>query len=123
MGSLVEQNDTLKISVERGFPVHLCLEEHVKRPFDADDFFGEIFKFRNAGIRRYNDQGVRAHLVQEMPDGKWLYWGDAQIIRQTQDSVTKQTYGEYWIQKIYTPEEQRIISNAQAPPGKSYFAT
>ena len=47
MGTLIEINDTLKISKERGFPRELTLEEHIKNPESSRKFLGEKFEFWN----------------------------------------------------------------------------
>ncbi len=118
MGSLIEFNDTLKISVERGFPKDLRLEDHVKDSKSTLKFIGRTFDFTNSGRRIYQAEPSRVFLVQEI-DGKWLYWGHARILRQTmtKDSTT----GLYQIIKIYDPEYQRLTTMNEAPEGKSYL--
>ncbi len=119
MGSIIEINDTLKISKDRGFPLCLSLEEHIKNPNDSEGLVGVEREFKNPGIRLYNLKPSRVFLVEELPDGKWLYWGHAQITTQmiNQDS----TSGKYKITKIYDPEYQRLVTINESPKGKSYF--
>lgn len=119
MGSLIEINDTLKISKERGFPKDLCLEQHVQNPTDAARFLGRVFPFWNKDERLYIKSPTRVLLVEEL-NGKWLFWGNAVIVEQT---ITEgKTSGRYCISKIYMPDFQREITIEESPPGKSYFA-
>lgn len=119
MGSLIEINDTLKISKERGFPENLCLDFHVSNPSSSELFLGATFDFWNNDERLYNRPPTRVQLVEETPDGKWLYWGHAMVLEQT---ITKgKTGGKYRITRIHTPEYQRIKTDEESPYGKSYF--
>ena len=119
MGSLIEINDTLKISKERGFPKELLLEEHVAH---SDQTFekvkGKRFQFWNKDERLYNRAPTRVFLVEEI-DGKWLFWGHA-LIREQTISEGK-TSGVFEITKINDPEYQRLVTINEAPSGKSYF--
>src|SRR3972149_12162990 len=85
MGSTIEIKDTLKISKERGFPEGLTLENHVKNPSSSSKFVGKVFDFWNLDESLYHpgSTGARVFLVEEMPDTKWLYWGNALVIEQT----------------------------------------
>ena len=74
MGSKIEINDTLKISKGRGFPEGLTLEGHVREPQASKAFLSMEFNFRNPDERLYHRPPTRVFLVEEMPDGKWLYW-------------------------------------------------
>lgn len=122
MGSIVELNDTLQITKEQGFPVDsLNLDRHQKKPYTVADFEGRIFKFHNKeGHRIYQMPPSRCFLVHNI-DGKWLYWGQIQVIRQTIDSETNTTSGEYRITKIYDPEYQEKKTILESPEGKSFF--
>ena len=123
MGSSLEINDTLKISIERGFPKELTLEANIKGtiPVCVSD---NIFEFWNKGRRCYNTDESRVFLVQEIPpEGKWLHWGHALILEQTYDAVKKITRGKFRITKIYDVEYQRLATINEAPEGKSYFET
>lgn len=122
MGSLIEINDTLKISKGRGFPLELIVESHQNgSPFTSEQFAERVFDFCNPDRRRYHDGGTRVLLVEEMPGGLWLYWGHAQILRQTQDTPKGRTEGQFVITKIYDPEYQRLATMNESPKGKSYF--
>lgn len=111
MGSPIKINDTLKISKERGFP-DLVIGE------DNSEFLDREFDFWNAGTRLYNVPPSNVLLVQEMEDGKWLYWGHAHIIEQT--ITPEKTSGKFKIIKLYDSEYQRMVTKNEAPEGKSY---
>ena len=83
IGSQIEINDTLKISKDRGFPIGLNLENHVRHPAISSKFLGKEFEFWNDDERLYLRPPVRVFLVEEMPNGEWLYWSHALIISQT----------------------------------------
>ena len=119
MGSAIEINDTLKISKERGFPIDLVLEDYVNNPKSSEICMGVIFSFWNNDERLYHRPPIRVFLVEEMPDGKWLYWGNAVMLEQTLRSG--KTEGLYRITKIYQPDFQRQITVEESPVGKSYF--
>ncbi len=119
MGSVIEINDTLKISKERGFPTELRLEDHVMDPENSGIFVGQEFDFWNKGERLYHRPPTRVFLVEEMPNGRWLYWGHALIIEQT--ITDRKTNGRYKISKLYSPEFQKQITIEESPTGKSYF--
>ena len=119
MGSKTEFNDTLKISKERGFPKGLTLERHAIYPELSCEFLGQEFEFWNNDVRLYNHSGTRVHLVEEMPDGKWLYWGHAMITSQTIENG--KTKGKYRITRIHEPDYQKKKTDEESPVGKSYF--
>jgi len=119
MGSLIEINDTLKISKERGFPSGLNLDNHVINPESSRIFVGKEFEFWNNGERLYNRPPSRVFLVEEMKDGKWLYWGNAIIISQT--IIGGKTRGAYQLVKLYQPDFQKRMTIEESPAGKSYF--
>ena len=119
MGSLIEINDTLKISKERGFPATLLVAQHVWQPYDAETFKEQTFSFWNPDERLYHRCPTRVFLVEEMPNKEWLYWGHAHVIRQT--IMRDRTEGIYQIAKLYTPRDQLIITTNEAPTGKSYY--
>jgi hypothetical protein len=121
MGSIIEINDTLKISKDRGrgFPIGLKREEHMTNPESSNVFLGQEFDFWNDDERLYHRPPTRVFFVEEMPDGKWLYWGNALVSRQTIEDG--KTLGRYKITKIYKPDFQRDITNTESPPGKSFY--
>ncbi len=119
MGSLIEINDTLKISIDRGFPNNLKLRDHIKNSQNSSRFIGQEFIFWNEGERIYHRPPVRVFLVEEMPDGKWLYWGNAIVLEQT--IRNGRTEGRYKIIKIYNPDFQKQITLEESPSGKSFF--
>ncbi len=122
MGSLIEINDTLKISKERGFPQELNLEAHIIHPDTSfEKVKGKRFPFRNKDQRLYHRPPTPVLLVEEMSDGKWLYWGRALIHNPVIDTDNDMTRGEYEIIKIFDPEFQRLATKNLSPEGKSYF--
>ncbi len=120
MGSKIEFNDTLQITSEQGFPAELKLEQHLKKPFQAEDFAGRVFTFHSKpGARFYHPAPGRVFLVHNIA-GKWLYWGQVQIIEQTINSETNTTSGKFIITKIYTPDHQRSMSINEVDKGNEY---
>ena len=119
MGSLIEINDTLKISKERGFPKDLTLAVHIANPSDSIKLLGQKFDFWNEGLRSYNDSPTRVFLVEELSGKKWLYWGHAVITSQTRED--NKTSGRYRIVQIYQPDFQRQMTIEESPAGRSYF--
>ena len=105
MGSIIEINDTLQITKDQGFPAELDYEQHKRKPFQAEDFKGRIFEFRDkSGIRVYQSPPVRNFLVENR-SGKWIYWGLVHIMEIHHDYVNKTTSGKFKIIYIYMPEE------------------
>lgn len=108
MGSFIEINDTLQISKDQGFPDELDYEQHQIKPFQASDFEGKIFEFKNKSqVRIYKLPPVRNFLVENI-NGKWLYWGLVHIVEVHHDNVKQTTSGKFKIIYIYTPEEMRL---------------
>ncbi len=108
MGSNIEINDTLQISLEQGFPKELDYEKHKNKPFTTSNFKDKVFEFKNKpGIRVYKLPPVRNFLVQNI-NGKWLYWGLIQILEVQHDNIKKSTSGKFRITYIYTPEEMKF---------------
>ena len=118
MGSIIEINDTLKISKDRGFPKDLRLEDHVLDPESSNRFLNQESHFWNRDERLYHRKPTRVFLVEEI-NGKWLYWGHAIIMRLTIGEG--RTDGDYIITKIYNPAYQRLATIEESPQGKSYF--
>jgi len=118
MGSLIEINDTLKISKERGFPKDLTFEHHLQNPESSTKFVGREFDFWNNDERLYHRPPTRVFLVEEI-DGKWLHWGNALVVSQTIEGG--KTKGRYRIVKIYRPDFQKQATIEESPKGKSYF--
>jgi hypothetical protein len=121
MGSHIELNDTLQLTTEQGFPKELSLENHLKKPFTADDFKNKVFSFKDKpDVRIFHPAPTRCFLVHNI-SGKWLYWGHCEIIEQTINADTKTTSGKFVITKIYTPEHQKSMSMHETPSGKNFF--
>lgn len=122
MGSSIEINDTLQITVKQGFPKTLKLEKHLKKAFKASDFKSKIFEFKNKdNIRIFHSPPVRVFFAQNI-EGVWLYWGLVEILTLKLDMVNKTTSGSYRIVKLFTPEEMKqaeeILHNQN---DKTYF--
>ena len=108
MGSFIEINDTLQISKEQGFPEELDYEQHKIKPFQASDFEGKIFEFKDKPkVRIYKLPPVRNFLVQNI-NGKWLYWGLVHVLEVVHDNVKQTTSGRFKIIHIYSPEEMKF---------------
>ena len=120
MGSPIEINDTLQITVEQGFPAELKLEEHCKNPYTIEAFKDRMFAFKKSDERLYHRAPTRVFLVQNIK-GKWLYWGHAVIHTLTIDSTDHSTSGTYTIVKLYDPAYQRLATINETPEGKPYF--
>ena len=117
----MELNDTLQITTEQGFPKELVLERHLKKPFDAKDFEGQVFYFKDkSNLRVFHSAPTRCFLVHNI-DGKWLYWGHCLIIEQTMHADTKTTSGKFIITKIYSPEHQKNMCKYEVDEGKGYL--
>ena len=111
MGSYVEINDTLQITKEQGFPKELKLEEHLKKPYVAEDFKDKIFEFKDKpSIRNYQMPPVRNFLAENI-GGKWLYWGQIHMLEVKHDYVNKTTSGKFKIIYINKPEEMEMAHN------------
>jgi hypothetical protein len=132
MGSLVEINDTLQITVEQGFPAELLdIEKHRKNPVRLEDVANRTFEFRNKpGVRIFQSDPVRVYYVHNI-NGKWLFWGRVLIQSQSigkllaPDGSWKEgdwvTSGTYRIIDIYAPDYQELFTRHEAPPGRNYF--
>lgn len=121
MGSYIELNDTLQITIEQGFPGELDLQKHLEKPFKVEDFEGRVFAFQNKpNMRLFHSAPTRVFLVHNI-DGRWLYWGHCLIIEQTINAETKTTSGKFIITKIYTPEHQRAMSQIEVESGKEFI--
>lgn len=124
MGSYIELNDTLQITIKQGFPSQLSLKRHLKKPFTAKDFKNKTFEFHGKpGARIYHLAPLRCFLVHNI-QGKWLYWGKVIIIEQTIHGETRDkqtTSGKYKIIEIYDPEYQKQITKHETDEGLSYF--
>lgn len=107
MGSYIETNDTLQLTVEQGFPPELVLENHLETPYTAQQFEGTIFSFHNKpSIRLYHAPPVRNFLVENR-NGKWIYWGLIHMLEVTHDMVKKTTSGKFKLIYINLPEEMK----------------
>jgi len=121
MGSYIEFNDTLQLTTEQGFPVELDLQKHLEKPFNAEQFKGREFIFKNKpNIRLYHPAPCRVFLIHNIDD-RWLYWGHCLITEQTINTETKTTSGKFIITKIYSPEHQQTMSREEVDPGKEYL--
>jgi hypothetical protein len=107
MGSLIEINDTLRISKDQGFPAELTLERHLDTPWHTDELAGRTFSFHSKpAIRVYKLPPVRNFLVEDL-GGKWVYWGLCHVLEVRHDYVARTTSGLYTITHLNTPDEMR----------------
>ncbi len=129
MGSLVEINDTLEITVEQGFPSDIFdLSKHVVTPVTIKDVVDRLFNFHDKPDRHiYQFDPVRVFLLQNIND-KWLFWGKAYIQSQTisktfgsDGSWIWTTSGTYKIIEVYEPDYQRLFTIRESIQGRSYF--
>jgi len=105
MGSFIEINDTLQLTMEQGFPKSLNYEKHKAKPFITSDFKDKVFEFKGKpNIRVFHSPPVRNFLVQNI-DGKWLYWGHIHILEVSHDVIKNTTSGKFKIIYIFSPEE------------------
>ena len=119
MAKPIKLNDTLKISLEQGFPKELLLDTHLQHPYEVDDFKDKVFEFRKPSPRVDPLPPTRAFLVQEL-DGKWINWGHCMIIEQTIHNG-ETTSGKFKITKLHNPEYMKLATQNEAPEGQSYF--
>lgn len=107
MGSFIEINDTLQLTIEQGFPIELDYQKHLQKPLRVDDFKDKVFTFRDKPkIRIYKTPQVRNFLAQNI-NGKWLYWGLIHILEITHDYIRQTTSGKFKIIAIFSPEEMK----------------
>ncbi len=119
MGTPIEINDTLKISYERGFPIQFNLKDGLSFEELEKSIKNKEFSFWNKDERLYHRAPTPVLLVQEMPDGKWVHWGRAQIVEQT--IKQGKTEGKFIVSKLFSPEDRFIITRNLSPEGKSHF--
>ena len=106
MGSIIEINDTLKLTRERGMP--------------ADPKIGERYHFRLPDERLYNRAPNRVYLVEEI-DGKWKHIGQAFVWEQTIHADTHETSGIFEVTILYDKDYARRVSQVDSPKGKSFY--
>lgn len=107
MGSYIEINDTLQITTRQGFPKELNLKKHLINPYKTSSFKGKVFEFQNKpNLRLYHSPPVRVFFAQNI-NGKWIYWGQIEVLETTLNMVKKTTSGKYKIIKIFNPEEMK----------------
>ncbi|CAL2106921.1 conserved hypothetical protein [Tenacibaculum sp. 190524A02b] len=132
MGSFVEINDTLELTIEQGFPAEIFnLEKHRENPITLKDVEGKVFGFKNKpSARIFQLDPVRVYYVHNI-DGKWLFWGrvliqSQQIEKQLNpdgswDGKSWITSGTYTILNVYDPEYQHTFTLNEAPDDRNYF--
>ena len=125
MGSFLEFNDTLQITVAQGFPEEILnLAKHKERPIQLTEVTDKVFEFHDkSGARVFHPAPCRCFLVQNI-NGKWLYWEKIIILEQTIKGETKDTQttsGKYKIIEIYDPVYQEQVTRRESPAGLSYF--
>lgn len=132
MGSFVEINDTLQLTIEQGFPAHIFdLEKHQKTPITLKDVEGMVFEFKNKpSARIFQIDPVRVYFVHNV-NGKWLFWGRVLIQSQkiekqfnedgSWDEGSWKTSGTYTILSVYDPEYQHTFTLNEAPDDRNYY--
>ena len=123
MGSLIEINDTLRISKAEGFPAILDIEKHKVTPYILADFKDRVFSFKDKpNMRVYHAPPVRCFLVEDI-GGKWLYWGLCHILEVKSDYINKITSGKFKIIYLNTYEEmKKVYELVDRNPGNNYFS-
>lgn len=106
MGSSIEINDTLKLTLEQGMPENPAL--------------GMKYNFHLPGERLYHRPPTRVFLVHSL-NGKWKYIGHALVLEQTIHSETQSTSGIFEIKKIYDDAYAKLCTINEAPIGQSYY--
>ena len=92
MGSLIELNDTLRISKAQGFPAEIDLQEHLHAPYSIENVKDKVFNFTaKPKIRVYQQPPVRNFLVEDV-DGKWVYWGKFKILSINDPEAMKKAF-------------------------------
>ena len=131
MGSFIELNDKLQITVEQGFPTDVFnYEDHQKNPVTLEDVKGKVFSFRNKPTARiFQLDPVRVYFVQNI-DGKWLFWGRIVIQSETIAKVFNEdgswggewtTSGTFTFLTVYDPEYQHTFTINEAPIGRNFL--
>ena len=105
MGSLVENNDTLEITVAQGFPSDIFdLSKHLVTPVTIEEVGDRLFNFHDKPDRHiYQFDPVRVFLLQNIND-RWLFWGKAYIQSQT---ISK-TFGSDGLGPGRLPERTKL---------------
>ena len=106
MGSLIEINDTLKLTPAEGFPAKLEL--------------GGKYAFRKTGRRLFHLRPVRVFLVEEI-EGRWKMWGHALIDELTINATRDETSGTFEVTLLYPEEHRRLFTDYGVPAGKAYL--
>jgi hypothetical protein len=107
MGSVIEINDTLRITKAQGFPAALEIERHLETPYSPGKVVGQTFSFQGkSGIRVYKAPPVRNFLVEALGD-KWLYWGLCHLLQVKHDYELSETSGIYKITHLNSPAQMK----------------
>jgi hypothetical protein len=106
MGSIIEINDTLKLTAAEGFPADLRL--------------GARYPFRKKGRRLFHLRPTRVFLVEEI-GGLWNLRGHALIDELTIDAVRDETAGIFEVSLLYPEEHRRVLNQYGAPAGKAFL--
>jgi hypothetical protein len=107
MGSMVEINDTLQLTIKQGWPHELNLDQHLANAIGLSEIEGRLFTFKNkSGIRNYQQVPVRTFLVQNF-GGKWVYWGRVHITMVEHNFISQTSSGQFLIIAIFNPEEMK----------------
>jgi hypothetical protein len=105
MGSVIEINDTLKLTRDEGLP--------------ATPKLGEVYAFTKSERRLYHLKPTRVFLVEEK-QGLWNFIGHAEILELTMDAEKDQTRGRFVITQIYERDYALMLNKREAPAGKGF---
>ncbi|HEU0117366.1 MAG TPA: hypothetical protein VFR09_01925 [Alphaproteobacteria bacterium] len=103
MGSLIEINDTLKLTIEEGLP--------------REPRLGGTYNFHKTERRLYHLKPTRVFLVEDR-QGKWNFIGHAEISELTIDAEKNETRGTFIITQIYDRDYAAQLNAREAPKGK-----
>lgn len=124
MGSIIEINDTLRLTRDQGFPGdHLDLATHILNPYKLEDLAEWRFKFyAKSGIRVYQQPPIRNFLVEAVGE-RWVYWGLCHILEITHNYEKATTSGWFKVVYLNSPDEMRAAFDlVDQVPESNYFS-
>jgi|SRR3989344_7218129 len=123
MGSVIELNDTLQLTLEQGFPSELDIARHLISPIEFTEVKDKVFEFKDKkDLRVYQVFPVRNFLVENR-GGKWIYWGLVHILELNLDYQKKTTSGKFKIIHLNSPAEmQAMFKLTDQRPEYNYFS-
>lgn len=125
----LEFHDCLTLNIRNGFPRKtLNWFNYLRTPVDASSVVGRKFDFDNLERPRVYPPSPKSIPWCQEIHGRWLPWGFVEIIHQ---SISKKCddHREYWstsgiyrIVELFSPNEIRLASQRELPPGLSFLA-